>query len=1024
MKTSAQVKIVEYHESLAKGVAKMWNESRDDWGGDSTVMSEQDVIEKEANSANLHLFLAMVEDEVVGYCGLSEYKEDEGSLYIPLLNVHPAYQGLKIGKQLVLRAIEKTVELNWPRLDLFTWAGNTKAVPLYKKCGFFWEERDDVTHLMNFIPMVLQLDWLRPFFEKHNWYTTSQRIIEVKPDGIKENGHTYYEYKWEAGTEFVRIQVERTGRGVRLVETQDILIEMKLPAFKLLEKEEHLVTYRIVNKTDQPLTGSISGKSSTVVNHSFDKTLDIKDEWVGEVPLKLIMPQSEPSPWKTHPVVEANLEMNGTVFPLKMGVFTKRAGKLHLRSVQKNWIPQQKGTVYLDLESQLEEETTWTIKLPENEVVKWEFSEIETRLQGKERVSIPLSCELLKNEFLTKDVEVRVKRSSGQSFTFTTTLSLAFPGSGAKFGGESEGYWYIYNGPFFVKVEKRNQIAKIGSIRSKQAPLTLLTPKIGKPYSEEFSKKEATSVEFNNYNEASELKTTLHSEAFPQLTLTTFIKLYGDGLVELSHELHNEGEESKESISLLQPFIPKFENMAVPQKEGVMIGNEATIPFTPYISDKDISEPWLFTSATNGETKAIAWPKEAIGRKDDWRFAVEYKLGTIGANEKANFGPVQVGINTVSTWSDWRELVVGEETHSLKELPLYTLAAEGGSMISSVCEKINYSFHSMLTPYVHGSLMLQHNGKLYMKETKPEDAVHHITLQLEHQQPGLQSITGDFRSSSHRSQVKALQLVKGKREVTTVESNGVWTVQNGVIEFKASPTYFPGVYSLTYKGEETLHHQYPEAGPKAWWNPWGGGLRYTFQDVSAYSMLKEKTAVEFVTKVDKYGHQWTGLCLSTAFSEHETMKGVVLRQFALTLPEVPVVALFAEIEQRSGRTFTNEVLDLEAFIKPAEKLTSCYANLPTEGTIHTYYAGVEEFILKDTPFVTMGSDEREDDLIVIHPREKKMAELYMNQEVMLVASETDWSASSGEMVRIQPTILLFGDGKQTHYTQLQRLSFN
>ncbi|MFV8828217.1 GNAT family N-acetyltransferase [Alkalihalobacterium sp. APHAB7] len=1023
MKTSAQVKIVEYHEGLARGVAKMWNESRDDWGGDSAVMSEQDVIEKEANSANLHLFLALVGEEVVGYCGLSEYKEDEGSLYIPLLNVHPSYQGLKIGKQLVLRAIEKTVELNWPRLDLFTWAGNTKAVPLYKKCGFFWEERDDVTHLMNFIPMVLQVEWLRPFFEKHNWYTTSQRNIEVKPDGIKENGHTYYEYRWEAGNEFVRIQVERTGRGFRLIETQDLLVEMKLPAFKLLEKEEHLVTYRIVNKTDQSMAVSILGKSTMTVDHSFIETLDIKDEWVGEVPLKLTMAKSEPSPWKTHPVVEVNLEMNGSVFPLKMGVYPKKAGKLHFRSMKKNWIPQQKGTVNLDLESQLEEETTWTIKLPVNEVVKWQLSEVKTTLQGKERVSIPLDCELLKNGFLTEEVEVHVQRPNGQSFTFTTNLSIAFPGAGAKFGGESEGYWYIYNGPYFVKIEKRNHIAKIGSIRSKQAPLTLLTPKIGKPYSEEFSKKEATSVEFINCNEASVIKTTLDSEAFPHLTLHTSFTLYGDGLVELKHEINNEGQDEKESISLLQPFIPKFDNMAIPQKEGVMIGNEATIPFTPYISDKDISEPWMFTSASNGETKAIAWPKEAIGRKDDWRFAVEYKLGTIGSSGKASFGPIQIGINTVMTWSDWRELVVEEGTNRLKELPLYTLEAEGGNMISAVGEKVDYSFHSMLTPYVHGSLMLQHNGKLYMKETKFEDAVHHITLQLEHKQPGIQSITGDFRSSSHRAQVQSLQLVKGKREVTTVESNGIWTVQNGVIEYKASSTYFPGVYSLTYKGEESLHHQYPEAGPKAWWNPWGGGLRYTFQNVSAYSMMKENTTVESVTKVDEYGHQWTGLCISTAFTEHETMKGVVLRQFALTLPEVPVIALFAEIEQSSGRTFTTEVLDLEAFIKPAEKLTSCYANMPTEGTIHTYYAGVEEFILKDTPFVTIGSDEREDDLIVIHPREKKMAELYMNQEVMLVASETDWSASSGEIVRIQPTIMLFGDGKQTHYTQLQRLSF-
>lgn len=59
-------------------------------------------------------------DVVVGYCGLSEYREDEGALYIPLLNVRVDYHGKKIGKLLLLKAIERSIELGWPRLDLYT----------------------------------------------------------------------------------------------------------------------------------------------------------------------------------------------------------------------------------------------------------------------------------------------------------------------------------------------------------------------------------------------------------------------------------------------------------------------------------------------------------------------------------------------------------------------------------------------------------------------------------------------------------------------------------------------------------------------------------------------------------------------------------------------------------------------------------------------------------------------------------------------------------------------------------------
>ncbi|WLR47989.1 hypothetical protein LC065_01455 [Halobacillus litoralis] len=61
-----------------------------------------------------------------------------------------------------------------------------------------------------------------------------------------------------------------------------------------------------------------------------------------------------------------------------------------------------------------------------------------------------------------------------------------------------------------------------------------------------------------------------------------------------------------------------------------------------------------------------------------------------------------------------------------------------------------------------------------------------------------------------------------------------WTVDNGILTFTASPSYFPGFYSLSHQGHEFLHHQYPEAGPRSWWNPWGGGLRYVLDGVSPF----------------------------------------------------------------------------------------------------------------------------------------------------------------------------------------------
>lgn len=94
-------------------------------------------------------------------------------------------------------AVKRTTEQGWPRLDLYTWPGNTKAVPLYKRCGFFWEERDDRVHLLNFIPKILNHPVLGQYVQPSTWYADLKREIEIKPDGEKENGFVYYTYQFE-----------------------------------------------------------------------------------------------------------------------------------------------------------------------------------------------------------------------------------------------------------------------------------------------------------------------------------------------------------------------------------------------------------------------------------------------------------------------------------------------------------------------------------------------------------------------------------------------------------------------------------------------------------------------------------------------------------------------------------------------------------------------------------------------------------------------------------------------------------
>ena len=232
MKTN--VKLIPYNEDLAKGIADMWNHSKNGWNGLTQDSTPEFIVSEESCSSHVHFVLAEVDGLIAGYCKTSVDHADAGALYVNLLNVRDEYQGRKIGKKLVLDAVQKTIELKWPRLHINTWAGNLKAVPLYKKCGFFWEKRDDTTHLINLIPTVLQTELFADYFQKADWYNDSTRKIELKPDHKLQNKFDCWEYSWDKDGDKLSIGFTRRGRGIRKIETNDYLVTATVENLELI----------------------------------------------------------------------------------------------------------------------------------------------------------------------------------------------------------------------------------------------------------------------------------------------------------------------------------------------------------------------------------------------------------------------------------------------------------------------------------------------------------------------------------------------------------------------------------------------------------------------------------------------------------------------------------------------------------------------------------------------------------------------------------------------------------------------
>jgi GNAT superfamily N-acetyltransferase len=264
--------IVPYASKWADEVAAMWNDSRESWGASDSVRTGEQVQREETTDDFLSLELAVLDDHVIGYCKLEKDQSDPNALYVSLLNVRNGHHGKKIGKALLIRALARTIELGYPRLDLHTWAGNTEAVPLYKKCGFFWEERDDTVHLMNFLPGLLQTELIQHHLEGVDWYKDNVRHIAIEPDGTKENDFHYYTYEWVTPSETLQVQMEREGKGVRSVTTDDFSLTMAVPVTKPVAGKQYAAQFDIVNKSGEPLEVNINGQNDKNIRFQTKET--------------------------------------------------------------------------------------------------------------------------------------------------------------------------------------------------------------------------------------------------------------------------------------------------------------------------------------------------------------------------------------------------------------------------------------------------------------------------------------------------------------------------------------------------------------------------------------------------------------------------------------------------------------------------------------------------------------------------------------------------------------------------------
>ncbi len=216
--TQDKVRDFELTEEDAALLAECFNsfDDTDSWPGGFThgvPYTAERILEDKSKSRDIRTIVAYEDGKIVGHCNVTKGELDEEAVYVGLLGVSPQYQGQGFGRALLIEAAETAARQGKRRIDLHTWGGNLKALPLYKRTGYNWVPSTRVL-MESHIPGILSCDLFREFFDRHYWYDSYKRTIRQEVDDTKEGGFGVFRYHFEAEGDILDVTVDREAKGI------------------------------------------------------------------------------------------------------------------------------------------------------------------------------------------------------------------------------------------------------------------------------------------------------------------------------------------------------------------------------------------------------------------------------------------------------------------------------------------------------------------------------------------------------------------------------------------------------------------------------------------------------------------------------------------------------------------------------------------------------------------------------------------------------------------------------------------
>jgi hypothetical protein len=764
-----------------------------------------------------------------------------------------------------------------------------------------WEDRTDSTHLVNLVPTVISAEPCKAFFDKADWYIDNTRPMEIKPDGVKVNGFEIFKYSWEKDGNTLAAGFERTGRRFRLLETNDYRIEMMAESHELAFGLDYGCTFEVENKSGKPLHIKIQGKQDG--NVSLDCAVDTRAEGklshearftVGEI--------TEPQDiWRVHPCAMAEVTINGKSVVFGLGIETRWPVNTELSELKKVALPGTEYIAYFNFTSALRTDAEVTIQLPENpaEVTRFELPDNKINIPALGRTSLKAQATAVSYGHEALRISYEIRLPDNRIISYTRPLHVESRGLTGACGYEMETDYILQNGLWKMGLNKNGAHAWTHHVYDVSGTPGFSIGQLGipgGPYNDEFTRMKPARTAMYRKNEDMVLEAAYESKHVAGIEYTSIYTLNATGIFTRRNRIKNIAAEEI-TCTLKDEIWPGLSHRTVlPYNGGIHTIAGGLETEAGNVDIDKIDENWVF-EADPKYPNGICWPAGyTLNVRWGNGFFFEHEAA-LAPGEAFETEPVIIAHGLFPDYISFRDFARQTYTTKInKTIPHIEWEINNGNPFAAG-DTWTAGLHYHRNARLEGEILVTAGDEKFA-----ENENRRFTLEKPLVSDDRTTVIhADMRLNNfHKSDKKAIFTPCPGKAVTTVDTDGLLTADNGVITFKVDPRFSDACFSFVKDGKEWLMSRYPSKEPYAWYNPFIGGLNTDLQDMREAITLREPITAAFARETDNRGNVWQGISSTVTIREFDKHKGLSYTQYYLTLPGLPVLCYFARLNNNSG----------------------------------------------------------------------------------------------------------------------------